>query len=128
VLGSGAHPVHSTALIEGYGFSANETFLISTPAGVVQLITNLGIPYLAGRWHNRMLGACFGMAVGLFGISLMAGLAMHNPLNGKIGQLVGYYIVIGNSATALILILSVVSTNTGMNHVTIRYHISNDSL
>jgi hypothetical protein len=73
-----------------------------------------------------MLGACFGMGVGLFGISLMAGLAMHNPLNGKIGQLVGYYIVIGNSATALILTLSVVSTNTGMNHIAISYYISNN--
>ncbi|KAL2008684.1 hypothetical protein VTN00DRAFT_6878 [Thermoascus crustaceus] len=79
--------------------------------GVVQIITNLGFPYIAHRTQNRMASASGAMLLGLFGISLMAGLAREGSNAHRIGQLVGYYIVIGNSATALLLIFSSVGTN-----------------
>lgn len=44
--------------------------------------------------------------------------AMNDPLHGTIGQLVGYYITIGNSATAFIIILGSISTNTGKARIT----------
>ncbi|RDL41623.1 MFS general substrate transporter [Venustampulla echinocandica] len=109
---NGGITVFFTQLIQGLGFDAETTFLLSMPGGGVQLIANLGIPFVASKLGHRYLGAVFALVVGLFGISLMTGLAMHDPLNATAGQLFGYYIVIGNSATALILILGTISSNT----------------
>lgn len=60
-----------------------------------------------------MAGAVVGILICLFGISLMAGLAMDNhPLRGKAGQLIGYYLLIATTAAPTIMILSVIATNT----------------
>lgn len=93
------------------GFDANTTFLITMPAGVVQVICNLGFPFVAQRTGLRMLSAVAAMCLSLFGISLMAGLARDGPTAHTIGQIIGYYITIGNSATATILVLSTISSN-----------------
>ncbi|EHK96713.1 putative Uncharacterized transporter [Glarea lozoyensis 74030] len=109
---NGGITVFFTQLIQGYGFTSEETLLISMPGGIVQLASNVGIPYMAYRLNQRYLSGCFGILCGIFGIALMAGLAMDDPLNKRIGQLVGYYMIIGNSATGLIIILGTISTNT----------------
>ncbi|KAH8885258.1 MFS general substrate transporter [Thozetella sp. PMI_491] len=109
---NGGVTVFFTLMIQAYGFTSQQSFLLSTPAGVFQIFTGIGIPYLAGKYKQRMLGAVAGQLLSLFGISLMAGLAMNDPLNARIGQLFGYYIMIGSGAVSLIMILSVVATNT----------------
>lgn len=108
----GGITVFFTQLIGGMGFDANTTFIITMPAGVVQVICNLGFPYLAQRTGFRMLSAVAAMCLSLFGIALMAGLARDGPTAHTIGQIIGYYITIGNSATATILTLSNISSNT----------------
>lgn len=109
---NGGITVFFTQLIQSYGFTSEETFLLSMPGGIVQLASNVGIPYMAYRLQQRYLSGCFGILNGIFGIALMAGLAMDDPLNKRIGQLVGYYLIIGNSATGLIIILGTISSNT----------------
>ncbi|KAF4537693.1 MFS general substrate transporter [Lasiodiplodia theobromae] len=108
----GGITVFFTQLIGGMGFDANTTFIITMPAGVVQVICNLGFSYLAQRTGFRMLSAVAAMCLSLFGIALMAGLARDGPTANTIGQIIGYYITIGNSATATILTLSNISSNT----------------
>lgn len=107
----GGITVFFTQLIGGMGFDSNTTFLITMPAGVVQVVCNLGIPYIAQFTGRRMLSAVGAMCLSLFGISLMAGLSRDGPTAHTIGQMIGYYITIGNSATATILVLSSVSSN-----------------
>ncbi|KAL1623120.1 hypothetical protein SLS54_004606 [Diplodia seriata] len=107
----GGITVFFTQLIGGMGFDANTTFLITMPAGVVQVVCNLGFAYLAQRTGFRMLSAAAAMCLSLFGIALMAGLARDGPTAHTTGQIIGYYITIGNSATATILTLSSISSN-----------------
>jgi ACS family allantoate permease-like MFS transporter len=82
------------------------------PGGFLQIFTNIGIPYLSSKYKIRSLGAAFGLFLALLGISLMAGLAIHNPINQPVGQLIGYYILIGSPGITLILLFSSVSSNT----------------
>jgi hypothetical protein len=104
-------------MISSYGFDAEDSFLLSMPGGAVQLCLGLGIPYLAGRYKQRMLGAIAGNLFGLFGICLMAGLASNGPLNYTVGQLIGYYFVIASGSVVLIMILSIVASDFGMSNL-----------
>ena len=81
------------------------------PSGAVQIAACLIFPYLAGKFNNRMLAAGLAQTFGVFGVALMTGLSRNGPTNYRIGQLVAYYIMLGNSASGLILIFSSVSTN-----------------
>ncbi|KAI9739055.1 MAG: hypothetical protein M1834_007267 [Cirrosporium novae-zelandiae] len=109
---SGGITVFFTLLISGYGFSTTETLLISMPSGLVQLTTTFIFCWLAHKLHNRALVAALSMLLSIFGPSLMVGLATpSNPLRARIGQLVGYYITIGNSSPAFIIILGMIATN-----------------
>lgn len=111
MLPAGGFTVFFTLLIQGYGFDTRTTLLLSMPAGFFQILSNVGLPYMGYKTKNRTLAACCGMLGCLFAISLMAGLATGGPTNHRIGQLMGYYMWLGNSATALIIILSCISTN-----------------
>lgn len=81
------------------------------PGGVTQIMTNLFFPYLARRLGNRMLAASLAVLLSLVSIALMIGLSSRGPTAYRIGQLVAYYFILGNSPSPLILILSIVSTN-----------------
>ncbi|EHY54809.1 hypothetical protein HRR83_004019 [Exophiala dermatitidis] len=111
MLPAGGFTVFFTLLIQGYGFDSRTTLLLSMPAGFFQILSNVGLPWIGYKTKNRTLAACCGMLGCLFAISLMAGLATGGPTNHRVGQLVGYYMWLGNSATALIIILSCISTN-----------------
>lgn len=111
MIPSGGLTVFFTLLIQGYGFDARTTLLLSMPGGLTQVITNLGFPYLARKFNNRMLAACLAQLLSLFSIALMTGLARDGPAAHRIGQLIGYYFLFGNTPSGLILILSSVSTN-----------------
>jgi ACS family allantoate permease-like MFS transporter len=111
MIPAGGLTVFFTLLIQGYGFDSRTSLLVTMPGGLLQIIVNLGFPYLAFKINNRMLSASIAMLLSLFGIALMTGLAREGPTAHRIGQLVGYYILYGNTATAFILILSSVSTN-----------------
>ncbi|KAH9884074.1 MFS transporter [Xylariomycetidae sp. FL2044] len=109
---NGGITVFFTLMIKSYGFTTQQSFLLSMPAGGLQLVIGWGMPYIASRTGQRMVVAMVCMLLGLFGIALMTGLARDDPLNGRIGQLVAYYLEIAGPSTALILILASVSSNT----------------
>lgn len=100
-------------MIKSYGFTSQESFLLSMPAGAMQLIIGWGLPYLASRTGQRALMALVCMLLGLFGIALMTGLAKDDPLNARVGQLFAYYLMIPSPSTALVLIITSVGTNSG---------------
>lgn len=105
---------NSTLMIKSYGFTAQQSFLLSMPAGGMQLLIGWGFPYLASKTGQRALMAMVCMLLGLFGIALMTGLAKDDPLNARVGQLFAYYLMIPSPSTALILIITSVGTNSGM--------------
>ena len=109
---NGGITVFFTQLIQSFGFNSQTTLLLTMPGGAVEIISMLGLSYLATKCHNRMLCAVGGQLAGLLGIALMMGLARSGTTAYPVGQLIGYYLVIGNSATALVLILSTISSNT----------------
>ena len=82
------------------------------PGGLVEVISIMVFCYLARKTNKRMLCAASSMLFGLFGIALMMGLSRSGTTAYPVGQLIGYYMLIGNSATALVLILSAISSNT----------------
>lgn len=109
---NGGITVFFTELIESFGFNTQKTFLLAMPGGLVEVISIVGLCYLAKRIQNRMFCAVIGQLLGLLGMALMMGLSRSGTTAYPVGQLVGYYLDIGNSATALTLVLSIISSNT----------------
>lgn len=109
---NGGITVFFTELIEGFGFDSQTTFLLAMPGGFVEIVSLLGLSCLATKINNRMFCAIVGQLWGLLGIALMMGLSRTGTTAYPVGQLVGYYFVIGNGATSLMLVLSVISSNT----------------
>jgi MFS transporter, ACS family, allantoate permease len=109
---NGGITVFFTELIEGFGFDTEKTFLLAMPGGVVEVISLIGLSYLANKMKNRMFCAVIGQLFGLLGIAMMMGLSRTGVTAYPVGQLVGYYLLIGNTATALTLVLSAISSNT----------------
>ncbi|KAL2822240.1 putative MFS allantoate transporter [Aspergillus cavernicola] len=108
----GGITVFFTQLIESFGFDSQTTFLLAMPGGFVEVVSMLGLAWYAQRINNRMYCAVVGQLFGLLGIALMMGLSRSGTTAYPIGQLVGYYLVIGNSANALMLVLTMISSNT----------------
>ncbi|KIW79392.1 hypothetical protein Z517_06004 [Fonsecaea pedrosoi CBS 271.37] len=111
LIPSGGLTLFFALLIQGWGFDARTTLHLSMPSGLTQIVTNLFFPYLAGRLKNRMLTALLAMLLSIASIAIMTGLASEGPTAYRYGQLVVYYVILGNSPSPLILIFSIVSTN-----------------
>jgi MFS transporter, ACS family, allantoate permease len=111
LIPSGGLTVFFALLIRGWGFDSKTTLLVSMPSGLTQIVTNLFFPYLATRIGNRMLAASLAALLSIVCMVIMIGLASEGPTAYRIGQLVVYYVVLGNSPSPLILILSIVSSN-----------------
>ncbi|KAL4790830.1 major facilitator superfamily domain-containing protein [Aspergillus venezuelensis] len=92
----GGITVFFTQLIESFGFDSQN---------------NLP-PRHARRLGNSMFCAALGQLGGLLGIALMMALSRHGITDYSVDQLIGYYLVMGNSANALLLVLSSISFNT----------------
>ncbi|KAL4964518.1 putative MFS allantoate transporter [Aspergillus stella-maris] len=108
----GGITVFFTQLIESFGFDSQTTFLLAMPGGFVEVVTMIGLAWTAQKIGNRMFCAALGQLGGLLGIALMMGLSRHGITDYSVGQLIGYYLVMGNSANALLLVLSSISSNT----------------
>ncbi|KAL4809421.1 major facilitator superfamily domain-containing protein [Aspergillus unguis] len=108
----GGITVFFTQLIESFGFDSQTTFLLAMPGGFVEIVTMIGLAWTAQKLNNRMLCAVIGQLLALLGIALMMGLSRSGVTSYPVGQLVGYYLLIGNSANALLLVLSTISSNT----------------
>jgi ACS family allantoate permease-like MFS transporter len=92
--------------IVGFGFTADQSLLLSCPAGAVAVITLVGCGYLGDRYSNRILYNSLGLVVAIVGILLILAL----PLSNKGGRLAGYYLMYACSPPFTAL-LSLISTN-----------------
>jgi ACS family allantoate permease-like MFS transporter len=111
-LPMGGITVFSNILIAGFGFSSMNSLLLSMPAGVLLIIFANAFVILSKRVNNRCFAVAAASMLQLLGMSLMFGLGRNNPNNAPAGQLIGYYIVFGNSPSATILFLSMIESNS----------------
>lgn len=90
----------------GFGFTAEQSLLLSAPSGAIAIISLTGLGYLGDRYHNRIIFGCVGLVIAIVGMILIITL----PLSNKGGRLAGYYLLFAATAgwTAL---LSLISTN-----------------
>ncbi|OIW30898.1 MFS general substrate transporter [Coniochaeta ligniaria NRRL 30616] len=111
---SGGTTVFFSKLIQSYGFNTQTSILISMPGGVVQIATALFFcVWLLPRLKRRCLTGALATLLSIFGPSLMLGLQYPNdPLHARIGQIVGYYITIGNSPVPWIIGMGLYTINS----------------
>lgn len=113
-LPSGGTTVFFSKLIQSYGFNTQTSILISMPGGVVQIATTLFFcTWLLPRLKRRCLTGALATLLSIFGPSLMLGLQYpDDPLHARIGQIVGYYITIGNSPVPWIIGMGLYTINS----------------
>ncbi|KAI1083129.1 MFS general substrate transporter [Whalleya microplaca] len=111
---SGGTTVFFSKLIQSYGFTTQESLLISMPGGVVQIATTLFFcVWLLPRLKQRCLTGALATLLSIFGPTLMLGLQYPwDPLHARIGQIVGYYITIGNSPVPWIIGMGLYTINS----------------
>lgn len=77
----------------------------------MNIIANSGFGFLADKMRLRSFAAILAVILSLFGLGLFVGLGDVAPLYKRYGQLVGYYIMSGTSATGFYIVLSMMSSN-----------------
>ena len=82
------------------------------PGGLWEVISIIVLGYLARKSNRRMFFAVVGELFSLFGISLMMGLSRSGTTAYPVGQLIGYYLLIGSSPGSFVLVLSFISSNS----------------
>ncbi|KAK5133477.1 hypothetical protein LTR08_007719 [Meristemomyces frigidus] len=101
----------SSILIKSLGFDTKTTLLLAMPGGLVNILANYGFGLLADTTRKRLLACILANGVSIFGAALFVGLGSVAPLYERYGQLVGYYLMSGTSATAWFLVISLMSSN-----------------
>lgn len=81
------------------------------PGGLVNILANYLFGRLADITHLRSLAAILAVLLSLFGLGLFVGLGDVAPLYMRYGQLVGYYLMSGTSATGWFIVISMMSSN-----------------
>ena len=105
-------------LIEGFGYTAEQSLLYSAPGGAVEVITILFFLCFGDFIKQRILCGFTSLAISELGIILVVGtvlvhwfyLTLALPDSMKQGRLAGYYLTQA-SATAFVVILSLIATN-----------------
>ncbi|KAF3762228.1 putative MFS allantoate transporter [Cryphonectria parasitica EP155] len=93
-------------LIVSFGFSNEQSLLLGTPGGAVEVITLVAAGIIGDRWGNRLLVSSGGLILAIIGMLLIACL----DDNHSVGKLIGYYLTQA-SATPFVALLSLISTN-----------------
>ncbi|KUI70414.1 hypothetical protein VM1G_05791 [Cytospora mali] len=93
-------------LIVSFGFTNEQSLLLGTPGGAVEVITLIASGIIGDRLSNRLLVSTFGMILAILGMLLIT--CLDN--NHSIGRLIGYYLTQA-SPTPFVAILSLISTN-----------------
>ncbi|KAK5117488.1 hypothetical protein LTR85_008873 [Meristemomyces frigidus] len=101
----------SSILIKSLGFDTKTTLLLAMPGGLINTMANYGFGVLADTTRKRLLACIIANLVSIFGAGLFVGLGNIAPLYERYGQLVGYYLMSGTSATAWFLVISLMSSN-----------------
>lgn len=93
-------------LIISFGYTPEQSLLYGAPAGAVEVVSLLVWGWLVGRYGNRILLSCGGMAIGILGMLLIVAL----PLSNNHGRLAGYYLTQA-SPVPFVALLSLIATN-----------------
>ncbi|PSK56930.1 hypothetical protein B9Z65_6554 [Elsinoe australis] len=93
-------------LIRSFGFTSEESLLLGTPGGAVEIVTLLVCGYLGDRYGQRLLVSSSGLLISILGMLLIICL----PLSNRYGMLVGYYLTQA-SPCPFVALLSLISTN-----------------
>ncbi|KAF2487202.1 putative MFS allantoate transporter [Neohortaea acidophila] len=93
-------------LIEGFGYTEEQSLLYAAPAGAVEVVTLVAGGFLGDRYGNRLLVSTFGLVTGITGVALIVGL----PLGNDKGRLAGYYLY-NAVAMPFVALLAHISSN-----------------
>ncbi|KAH8655874.1 major facilitator superfamily transporter allantoate [Xylariales sp. PMI_506] len=93
-------------LIVSFGYSNNQSLLLGTPGGAVEVVSLVVAGYLGDRFQNRLLIANAGLLIAILGMLLITCL----PSDQSVGKLIGYYLTQA-SPTPFVALLSLISTN-----------------
>lgn len=93
-------------LIEGFGYTEEQSLLYAAPAGAVEVVTLVAGGFLGDRFGNRLLISTFGLVTGITGVALIVGL----PLDNDKGRLAGYYLY-NAVAMPFVALLAHISSN-----------------
>lgn len=95
-------------LIVSFGFTSQQSLLLATPGGLVEVIALISCGYLGDKYKNRLLISISGMAISFIGMLLVT--VLNNSPGQRIGRLVGYYLTQA-SPTPFVALLSLIATN-----------------
>ncbi|RWA06490.1 hypothetical protein EKO27_g8615 [Xylaria grammica] len=93
-------------LIVAFGFTPNQSLLLGTPGGAVQVITLIVFGHLGRKFNNRILINSAGPLLAILGVFLVRFL----PTEMKGGRLAGYYLY-SSGSTGFVCVLSLISSN-----------------
>ncbi|CAK7237622.1 Allantoate permease [Sporothrix bragantina] len=95
-------------LIVSFGFTSQQSLLLGTPGGLVEIIALVGCGYLGDRYRNRLLISTVGMTLGFIGMLLVT--ILNNSPSQRVGRLFGYYLLQA-APTPFVALLSLIATN-----------------
>ncbi|KAI0019356.1 major facilitator superfamily transporter allantoate [Xylariomycetidae sp. FL0641] len=93
-------------LLVSFGFTENQSLLVGTPGGAVEVVVLVVAGHLGDRFKNRILFGVSGLLISILGLFLILLL----PLDLKVGRLIGYYLTQA-SPTGFVALLGLISTN-----------------
>lgn len=93
-------------LIVSFGFTPEQSLLLGTPGGAIEIIALVLCGWLGDKYRNRLLIGTSGLLLSILGILLIAFL----PKSMPIGRLIGFYFTQA-APTAFVALLSLISTN-----------------
>ncbi|OAA55794.1 major facilitator superfamily transporter allantoate [Niveomyces insectorum RCEF 264] len=95
-------------LIVSFGFTNEQSLLLGTPGGAVEVISLVVCGYLGDRYKNRLLICLSGLILSILGMLLIT--CLDNNGGHRVGRLIGYYLT-QSSPTPFVALLSLVATN-----------------
>jgi ACS family allantoate permease-like MFS transporter len=93
-------------LIVGFGYTAEESLLLGTPGGAIEIVFLLACGWAGDKYGCRVLVSMIGLCTAMLGMILIVAL----PLQNNTGRLVGYYLTQA-SPTPFVALLSLISSN-----------------
>ncbi|EPE03449.1 mfs allantoate [Ophiostoma piceae UAMH 11346] len=95
-------------LIVSFGFTSQQSLLLGTPGGVVEIVSLVGLGILGDRYRNRLLFSLVGTVTAFVGMLLIT--VLDNSSSHRVGRLIGYYMMQA-SAAPFVAMLSLIATN-----------------
>ncbi|KAK3942785.1 putative mfs allantoate [Diplogelasinospora grovesii] len=93
-------------LIVSFGYTNEQSLLLGTPGGAVEVVALIVSGYLGDRYRNRLLVSTVGLTLAILGMLLITCLGD----GANVGKLIGYYLTQA-SPTPFTALLSLISTN-----------------